>query len=316
MEDRAVAQAVNGIDIIIGGHSHTAMVKPDIINNTLLYQAGSKSQYVGRIKLELDEKTGKINKHFFKLIEVKESVHGRNLAMKRLVDRISAPIMEPLLKPVGHTDKTLVKVSGPVSTDEKIAEVKETKATSPWGIELLQLPGNKWFITETNLSQIVCDSFAEAAGVPIAFTNLAGIRAGMLPGPIDRLMVYKTLPFQNYIWVLSMKGKDITELFNMGKDLYSGPFLQSCGLEIRYKVTGDSIALSSISHQGKILDPEASYDVCTNNFLAAGGDGFAAFTKAKLVKKTDILLRDAFEKYIKSRKVIAPVITPRILFER
>ncbi|MGC9213374.1 MAG: bifunctional metallophosphatase/5'-nucleotidase, partial [Athalassotoga sp.] len=64
----SLAQSVPGIDIIIDGHTHTAVTSPLKINNTLIIQAGAYSRYLSRIDLEILNK--KIINYQYKLIPI------------------------------------------------------------------------------------------------------------------------------------------------------------------------------------------------------------------------------------------------------
>ncbi|NQU02967.1 MAG: metallophosphoesterase, partial [Syntrophaceae bacterium] len=68
--DLKLAQEVSGIDIIIGGHSHTAMKEPRIVKDTIIVQAGAYSEYVGRLDIAFDSDKGDIRDHTFHLIPV------------------------------------------------------------------------------------------------------------------------------------------------------------------------------------------------------------------------------------------------------
>ncbi|MCD6472473.1 bifunctional metallophosphatase/5'-nucleotidase [Candidatus Aerophobetes bacterium] len=58
--DKYLAKKVSGIDIIIGGHSHTKIDKPIKINNTYIVQAFKWGAYLGKIEIEIDKnKEGK-----------------------------------------------------------------------------------------------------------------------------------------------------------------------------------------------------------------------------------------------------------------
>ncbi len=57
-EDEAIAQAVDGIDVIVSGHSHTALHEARIINDTLIVQAGAYTQYVGELIVVRDDDGG------------------------------------------------------------------------------------------------------------------------------------------------------------------------------------------------------------------------------------------------------------------
>ncbi len=59
-EDVKLAEAVNGIDVIIGGHDHKAITQPNRVNGCLISQAGEHGKFLGRLDLDGDETTGRI----------------------------------------------------------------------------------------------------------------------------------------------------------------------------------------------------------------------------------------------------------------
>jgi 2',3'-cyclic-nucleotide 2'-phosphodiesterase (5'-nucleotidase family) len=73
-EDKRLAEACPKIDIIIGGHSHTALFKPIKVNNAVICQAGAYAEYVGKLDLEVQD--GRVIKYDGELIflgpEIKE----------------------------------------------------------------------------------------------------------------------------------------------------------------------------------------------------------------------------------------------------
>jgi len=66
-DDKLLAEQVNGIDVILGGHSHTIMYEPEIVNNTIILQAGSDGLFVGRLDLEINTVNGGISSHEYNL---------------------------------------------------------------------------------------------------------------------------------------------------------------------------------------------------------------------------------------------------------
>ncbi|MEK6647125.1 MAG: redoxin domain-containing protein [Candidatus Firestonebacteria bacterium] len=53
-EDRKLAENIDGIDVIVGGHSQTLLKQPEKIKNVLLVQAGQNGQYIGKLIFTLD----------------------------------------------------------------------------------------------------------------------------------------------------------------------------------------------------------------------------------------------------------------------
>jgi len=59
-EDRELAQEVPGIDIIVGGHCHTALYEPVLQGTTIIVQAGSLGMYLGQLELAYNSNTGEV----------------------------------------------------------------------------------------------------------------------------------------------------------------------------------------------------------------------------------------------------------------
>jgi 5'-nucleotidase/UDP-sugar diphosphatase len=59
-EDREMAREVPGIDVIVGGHSHTALYKPVLEGDTIIVQAGCWGEYLGQLELAYNPNTGKV----------------------------------------------------------------------------------------------------------------------------------------------------------------------------------------------------------------------------------------------------------------
>ncbi len=58
--DKSLAASVDGIDVIVGGHSHTALIDPVRVGRTIIVQAGHNGLYLGVLDLVIDEKTGQV----------------------------------------------------------------------------------------------------------------------------------------------------------------------------------------------------------------------------------------------------------------
>jgi 5'-nucleotidase/UDP-sugar diphosphatase len=59
-EDEELAREVPGIDIIVGGHSHTALFEPVLRGSTIIVQAGSLGTYLGQLELAYNSNTGRV----------------------------------------------------------------------------------------------------------------------------------------------------------------------------------------------------------------------------------------------------------------
>ncbi|HHV39737.1 MAG TPA: hypothetical protein GXX70_09695 [Tepidimicrobium sp.] len=65
--------------------------------------------------------------------------------------------------------------------------------------------------------------------------------------------------------------------------------------------------------RGEGLNLDKTYTVATNDFIAAGGDGYTMFTSAKVLVETGDMLRDAVANYVASQGTTAPEVEGRII---
>lgn len=97
-EDVEMARKVKGIDIIIGGHTHTKLDQPLTVNGTTIVQAGEFGKYVGRLSLLYS--SGKLKVENYKLITVDDSRAGDE-HINNLIEKQKESINEEVLEPLG-----------------------------------------------------------------------------------------------------------------------------------------------------------------------------------------------------------------------
>jgi len=115
-EDEALAQKVPGIDVIVGGHSHTRLEKPILINSTLILQASAYGKCVG--VLDLLWESGKVRQKTYRLIDIDSSIPG-DMALQKKIDSFLEAIDRDVLQKVNLTSK---KVIGQSAFDLTIKE--------------------------------------------------------------------------------------------------------------------------------------------------------------------------------------------------
>jgi len=85
-EDEITAKAVNGIDIIISGHTHYKLDKPIVVNDTLIVHTGMYGEYVGKMELEVDD--GKVKLIDYKLNKIDDKIIGDAKIQAKIEDYI------------------------------------------------------------------------------------------------------------------------------------------------------------------------------------------------------------------------------------
>lgn len=115
-EDEILAKKVQGIDVIVGGHSHTRLEKPIVINSTFVVQAASYGNCVGVLDLLWDN--GKAKLKDYRLIDIDAAVPG-DMALQKKVESFIEIIDRDVLQRVGLSSK---KVIGQTAFDLTIVE--------------------------------------------------------------------------------------------------------------------------------------------------------------------------------------------------
>ncbi len=137
--DRKFAATINGIDIIIGGHTHDILPSPDIINNTLICQAGTHGKFVGRIDLNIRNK--KIVDYDHRLIPIVTDWIKPDIEVSRVIDEQYAPHNNILNEELGISEDLLYRRATFVST---VGNVVQQAFIEKFDTPLVFTPGWRW----------------------------------------------------------------------------------------------------------------------------------------------------------------------------
>lgn len=134
---------------------------------------------------------------------------------------------------------------------------------------------------ETNLADLATDSMRWYTDSQVAFVNGGGIRASIQQGDITLKDVYDVMPFQDNLVTMTVTGQtlyDVMELSYKRAGDMSGSLIQVSGITVHYDTSKDPMSrVTSITIDGEEVDLDATYTVCTIDFLATGGNGMTAF---------------------------------------
>ena len=105
--DRKMAGRVDGIDVILTGHTHDALPEPVKVGTTMLIASGSNGKFVTR--LDLDVRDGEVKGFAHKLIPIFSDVIAPDPAVRALIDEQRAPYTNELSEVLGTTDQELYR---------------------------------------------------------------------------------------------------------------------------------------------------------------------------------------------------------------
>src|SRR5450432_322990 len=164
-EDVDLARAVPGIDVVISGHSHTAVQEAIIVNDrTPVVQTGKYGENLGELVMTLDG--GKLAVESYRLIPIDDTIAGDH-AIADEIDKLKATVTEVVFASRGY------------SIDQPLAVVPQ------------DLPNTFTDIAAgTLLANLVTDAFRKATKADIALNANGAIRAGLTPGKSGIVNVY------------------------------------------------------------------------------------------------------------------------------
>lgn len=269
--DQRLAEEVDFFDIIIGGHSHTALQEPVVVNGTPIAHAGSNSRNIGVLDLMIDPDTKEV------------SIDGRLQAVSELDDALVDEKVQSLVDSYNDaTEELLSQVIGYTETG--------LNRDARWEMDVA-------------LGNMITDSLRTFANTDIAITNNGGIRASIAPGDITARDIFTVDPFGNDITILEMTGHDLKEViaysYERSLDSYGAQIdLQTSGLNyIIYVDEEGRYADSDLFMYGEPMNLNESFTIATNNFIVSGGDGYD-FSKATILQEDAGQVTNALIQYV------------------
>lgn len=274
--EQEVATTVPGIDVIVGGHSHTLLGtfnNPDFPpsegpyptvkqnpdgNRTLIVAAWEWGKVLGRIKVTFDNE-GRVSTW-----------------------RDAQPIVVDATVPEDPQGKSMIAAFN-VPLNALKAQVVGTAAAA--------LNGSREIVRkrESTMANVIADATLEAGkagGAVIGLVNGGGVRASIDAGPITYEEAITVQPFGNTLQLLDLTGAEIKAALEHGVATWSesrGQFLHvSKGVSYTFDLARPAgQRVTSVTLNGQPLDMNATYRVAVNAFTAKGGDGFTVLANAK-----------------------------------
>ena len=280
---KEIAQKVNGIDVIIDGHSHTDLPEGLVINNTLIAQTGEYDQNLGIVEINIDNH--KVTNKSAKLLKATDYA---GLAEDKNVSTVVDEI-----KTANHAIFSEVVASTDIQLDGARENVR-----------------NK----ETNLGNLSADAIKNETKSDIAFVNGGNIRTTIEVGEITKGKLAEVFPFGNTIKVIKLTGEDVKKALEVSVGAYpeaQGGFLQVSGIKFSFDASKENgNRVSELKVNGKDIDLTKQYTVAINDFLAVGGDGYDMF-KTKVIAEFGTY-EEIFASYLNSNGTKGSEVSGRI----
>lgn len=289
-DTEAIAASVDGVDVFLGDHAGQSLDVPRVINGAIVSRRGQEFDRVGVLTLRV--RAGRIVDHEYWWVPVASSspVSGEVQVVTGRYERDLAELLDSVIG------------TSAVPLDARREVVRREEAA---------------------LGNLAADAMREWGSADLAIQNGGGIRGDRVyeMGPLTKANVVDWLPFQNYVAVLRLSGRQVVEALENGVSAVEsggGRFPQVSGVAFSYDPNAPPMSrVREVKIGGLPLDRDAMYTVTTNDFLAGGGDGYEVFTQAQVVvsPRDGPVLSAVVMDFVAAAGVVAPRVEGRIVVE-
>ena len=287
--DKVLAKAVDGIDVIVGGHSHNRMEKVEKVGGTLIVQAGAHGSDLGRLDLTVEK--GKITAHRRTLVPLDHDTVPADAAAERFVEELLEPHRKAL-------DEVIGKASGWLVRAQTLAGQEAHKRDE-----------------ESPIDSLFADILREETKADIALLPGVGYGVAIPPGSVTAAQLRQMVPHEGKVVTMRLSGTQVIEVLEQAVEntftddpaTKVGGMIQLGGIKFRYDpALAKGHRVWHVERVGGKWEPTAEYTVVTNSMLAGGGHSYRTLTKGE--KRTEHgsqyeTIRQWFEKN-------SPVATP------
>ena len=283
-EDSLLAEKVSGVDVIIGGHSHTIIRHPILINGVLVVQAGSRSEYLGR--LDLDVENDMIKSFSGQLIPVRNDTATRDSKMAGLVNTYRRRI-----------DKQYGQIIGELKIPWKTSRERES-----------------------NIGNYFADVMRLTAKADFAVINSGGLRKDLPAGPLRKMDILEVFPFSNRLVRFSCSGRQLLKLIktNSRASVTKGrEILQVSGLKYAARMTPKkAVTILNAEVDGKPIQKNRTYTGVTVDYVVPYNALMYFGFKPDEFKELDLQLSDVMIEFTGKNPNVSSRVEGRMRHER
>ncbi len=262
--DKFLAKAVEGIDVIVGGHSHNRMLKAEKVGTTLIVQAGAHGSDLGRLELTIER--GKVTAHACTLTLLDHDKVDADDAAERLLKRLLEPHRKAMDEVVGKAAGWLVRA-------QTLAGQEARKRDE-----------------ESPIDSLFADILREQTKADVALLPGMGYGVAIPAGPVTAAQLRQMVPHQGKVVTMRLSGTQIIEVLEQAVEntftddpaVKVGGMIQVSGIRFRYdpKAAKGHRVWHVERTEGR-WKPMDEYTVATNTMMAGEGHNYRTLTKGE-----------------------------------
>ncbi len=288
--DVTLAKAVDGIDIIVGGHSQDKLQRADVKNSTYIFQAKDWGKFIGRADFKYyytDDHDGK-REGVLKLINYR--LIPVNLKKSILVDG----------------KEKWVTIESAIPEDKKV--LKALRPYQEKASKLLQKPAGELDKTLSGarnlvrggpaaLGNLISRAQMTKAKADLAILNGGGIRADLPAGTVTEKDILTVQPFGNMLCYVELTGRQLRSYIEDVADIrgVSGGLAHFANV----KLTMEGDKLTRLLIGGKPIKKDKKYRLAINEYSASGGNSWPDLSENPTFVNTGYTDAVVLKEYIK-----------------
>ena len=246
-QDRRLAELLDpewGVNFIIGGHSHTFMDAPEVINGVPIVQAGTGTDIIGKIDIEFDKDEQVIKDYKWECVPINEDTCTPDPVMAEMIGRYQSV------------------------TDAKYKRVVTRLARK------LTHPSRE---QETELGNLYADMMQDESSFDIMMFGSGAIRKKELGPLVEYQDMLENTPFDDVVWMFEVTGDQFRKmvLHILRDDAWLGEteFYQfSRGVKIKYRKSTHS--LEELKYNGDDITADTRLKIGLQNYHYKNFDEF------------------------------------------
>lgn len=240
-EDKKLAAALDpalGVDVIIGGHSHTFIDEPAKVNDILIVQAGTGTDQIGRFDIVVDTDTNSVASYKWQAVPINNKTCPKDNKMEELVGKLKS------------------------DTDLKYGRVLR---------KLKHGLNHESRYKQTELGSLFADIFKKCVKTDIVLLTSGGIRVRHLDATVTLQDLMNAFPFKEQLYELVLDGKTIRKILeltytrSLEKDAHNEFFQLSDGMHVVFDTKTNKIV--SLMLNGKEIEDDQVLSVCISSYI-------------------------------------------------
>lgn len=268
-KDKEIAAKISGIDIIIGGHFHILMDRPEIVNGTIIHTSGAQGEHIGKLVVE-------VSSNQVQLIE------GMNIN-------------------IWHSEESIIA--------QELIKQNKKKAIDRLSEPFCSIDKNIWHdvVEENPMTNFLADALQDFLACDLGIINSGVINGGIKKGDVSRKKIIELCPSPLNPTSFKIQGKDLWEALQNSLDT-DYCYADGKGAGFRGKYVGRlHVSNAVIEHDGRnilniyihgvSLNMEQWYTVASSDYLQRG-TGYQTLARNQDEQYSKEYLRDIIQEYV------------------